>query len=224
MLTEEYVLDKTQPLLHCVRECNVAIRWLMLHRRAKSKRVGEGSDRAREAEQLLLLLMNTAQLEYQLRQARRAHGTSPHVGRARIDLDERLARQVYTSLLDSKESMWEQSKSKVEESLTELADFFSGEKTLTRVGRDAQLREWFLRLAEQVRSLASSDSTATGRKVHHLITALSEVEQFHQIESALQLKQFLAEARRPHTARRPRRRGVTRPPSLSRRCARCSSA
>ena len=115
-------------------------------------------------------------------------------------------------------------KSKVEESLTELADFFSGEKTLTRVGRDAQLREWFLRLAEQVRSLASSDSTATGRKVHHLITALSEVEQFHQIESALQLKQFLAEARRPDTAGHPRRRGgVTRPPSLPRRCARCSS-
>ena len=31
--------------------------------------------------------------------------------------------------------------------------------------------------------------------MHHLIAALSEVEQFHQIDVALQLKQFLHETR-----------------------------
>ena len=67
-LTDEFVLDNTQHLLHCVRECNIAIRWLMLHRRARTKKIGDGTERGREAEQLLLLLMNTAQLEYLLRQ------------------------------------------------------------------------------------------------------------------------------------------------------------
>ena len=38
------------------------------------------------------------------------------------------------------------------------------------------------------------DSSA-GRKMQHIIVALSEVEQFHQIEGALQLKQYLHETR-----------------------------
>ena len=46
-----------------------------------------------------------------------------------------------------------------------------------------------------MRTLVSSDSNASGRKIHHLIAALSEVEQFHQIDVALQLKQYLHETR-----------------------------
>ena len=34
-LTDEFALDNTPALLHCVRECNVTIRWLMLHRTAR---------------------------------------------------------------------------------------------------------------------------------------------------------------------------------------------
>jgi WASH complex subunit strumpellin len=88
VLTDEYVLDNTQHLLHCVRECNIAVRWLMLHRRARTKKIGDGGDRSREAEQLLLLLMNTGQLEY-------------------------LLRQKFTSLLEAKEAMWTESKQQV---------------------------------------------------------------------------------------------------------------
>ena len=79
--------------------------------------------------------------------------------------------------------------------LNELADFFSGERALTRVGKDEQLVGWFQQLAAQVEALHSADATLAGRKMHHLIAALSEVEQFHQLEQSLQIKQFLAETR-----------------------------
>uniref|UniRef100_A0A7S0JBK7 Uncharacterized protein n=1 Tax=Calcidiscus leptoporus TaxID=127549 RepID=A0A7S0JBK7_9EUKA len=161
-------------MLHCVRECNVALRWLMLHRRAKARKLPDkDSAPKKESDQqaVLVLLMNTAQLEY-------------------------LLRKLFESLLDAKEDMWARSKAVAEERLTELADFFSGERALTRVEEaNKPLKEWFASLAAQVRSLHTSELTATGRKMHHLITALSEVEQFHQIESALQTKQFLADTR-----------------------------
>ena len=91
--------------------------------------------------------------------------------------------------------MWAECRAQADERLLELADFFSGTKALTRVGKDAQLQEWFGQLATQVRALDSADATSAGRKMHHMIGALSEVEQFHQIEAALQIKQFLQETR-----------------------------
>jgi len=53
VLTDEFALDNTPALLHCVRECNVTIRWLMLHRTARHRKLPDSADAAREAEQLL---------------------------------------------------------------------------------------------------------------------------------------------------------------------------
>ena len=83
-------------------------------------------------------------------------------------------------LLESKEHLWEAAKQQVIERLDELSEAFTGKTTLSRIGRDEQLQQWFTQLAEQVRTLDSSDSNASGRKMHHLIAALSEVEQFHR--------------------------------------------
>ena len=171
VLTQEYALEKSLELLHCARECNVCIRWIMLHRTSKvRKTIREAEDPAREAEATLMLLLHTAQYEY-------------------------LLRNLFTGLLDDKEKMWERAKSVVDKHLMDLADFFAGSNTLSRVGKDEQLQSWFAGLADQVRQLEVADSTIAGRKMHHLIEALKEVEQFHQIEQSLQIKQYLAEVR-----------------------------
>jgi len=172
VLTEEHALEHTNELLHCVRVCNVTIRWLVLHRRAKMRKlpVTDPEHERREAEQLLLVLMDTAQFECSL-------------------------RQIYTALMDKKEEMWEASKGQVVERLEELSEAFKGDKILSRIGKDEQLQQWFTQLAEQVKLLEAADIVQSGRKLHHLIAALVEVEQFHQIEAALQLKQFLHETR-----------------------------
>ena len=45
-------------------------------------------------------------------------------------------------------------------------------------------------------ALSYEDGTSSGRKMAQLIQALEEVQEFHQLESQLQVKQFLAETRR----------------------------
>ena len=144
----------------------------MLHRRARMRKLpgADPEQERREAEMLLLVLMDTAQFEYQL-------------------------RQIYTALMDKKEELWDKSKSQVVSMLQELSEAFKGDKILSRIGKDEQLQHWFSQLAEQVKLLDASDIVQSGRKLHHLIAALVEVEQFHQIEAALQLKQFLHETR-----------------------------
>ena len=32
LITDEYVLDKVDKLMNCVRDCNITVRWLRLHR------------------------------------------------------------------------------------------------------------------------------------------------------------------------------------------------
>uniref|UniRef100_A0A8C3I6N3 WASH complex subunit 5 n=1 Tax=Chrysemys picta bellii TaxID=8478 RepID=A0A8C3I6N3_CHRPI len=94
-LREELVLDNIPKLLNCLRDCNVAIRWLMLH---------------------------TADSE--------------------------------------------------------------------------NLQAWFREISKQIMSLNYDDSTAAGRKTVQLIQALEEVQEFHQLESNLQVCQFLADTRK----------------------------
>lgn len=50
-------------------------------------------------------------------------------------------------------------------------------------------------MAKQIASLDYGDSTSAGRKIMQLIQALEEVQEFHQLENSLQIRQFLAETR-----------------------------
>ncbi|KAG7248462.1 hypothetical protein CRUP_021006, partial [Coryphaenoides rupestris] len=69
------------------------------------------------------------------------------------------------------------------------------------------LQAWFREISKQIESLNYEDSTAAGRKTVQLIQALVEVRQaasspltwvqeFHQLESNLQVCQFLADTRK----------------------------
>jgi WASH complex subunit strumpellin len=40
-LIEEYVLDHVKELMNCLRESNVTLRWLMLHKNCKNKKFKE---------------------------------------------------------------------------------------------------------------------------------------------------------------------------------------
>ncbi|OWK04146.1 hypothetical protein Celaphus_00016207 [Cervus elaphus hippelaphus] len=58
------------------------------------------------------------------------------------------------------------------------------------------LQAWFREISKQILSLNYDDSTAAGRKTVQLIQALEEVQEFHQLESNLQVCQFLADTRK----------------------------
>jgi WASH complex subunit strumpellin len=73
----------------------------------------------------------------------------------------------------------------------------TGDMALTRVKRDDNLVRWFAHLAAQVNALNLEEdhATATGRKIQGLIAALEDVEQFEAVDTNVQIKSFLNEAR-----------------------------
>ncbi|CAH7113273.1 Washc5 [Phodopus roborovskii] len=180
-LREEVLLDNIPRLLNCLRDCNVAIRWLMLHTAESAcdpnnKRLRQIKDQILadsryNPKTLFQLLLDTAQFEFVL-------------------------KEMFKQMLSEKQSKWEHYKKEGSERMTELADVFSGVKPLTRVEKNENLQAWFREISKQILSLNYDDSTAAGRKTVQLIQALEEVQEFHQLESNLQVCQFLADTRK----------------------------
>lgn len=180
-LREEVVLDNIPKLLNCLRDCNVAIRWLMLHTAdsacdPNNKRLRQIKDQiltdSRYNPKILFqLLLDTAQFEF-------------------------ILKEMFKQMLSEKQAKWEHYKKEGSERMTELADVFSGVKPLTRVEKNENLQAWFREISKQILSLNYDDSTAAGRKTVQLIQALEEVQEFHQLESNLQVCQFLADTRK----------------------------
>uniref|UniRef100_A0A8C2WYS4 WASH complex subunit 5 n=1 Tax=Cyclopterus lumpus TaxID=8103 RepID=A0A8C2WYS4_CYCLU len=180
-LREEIILDNIPKLLNCLRDCNVTIRWLMLHSAESAydlnnKRLRQIKDQVLHDSKynvkiLFQLLLDTAQFEFTL-------------------------KEMFKQMLSEKQIKWESFQKEGSERMTELAEVFSGVKPLTRVEKNENLQAWFREISKQIESLNYEDSTAAGRKTVQLIQALVEVQEFHQLESNLQVCQFLADTRK----------------------------
>uniref|UniRef100_A0A8D1PH70 WASH complex subunit 5 n=1 Tax=Sus scrofa TaxID=9823 RepID=A0A8D1PH70_PIG len=159
-LREEMVLDNIPRLLNCLRDCNVAIRWLMLHTAdsaydPNNKRLRQIKDQILTDSKynpkiLFQLLLDTAQFEF-------------------------ILKEMFKQMLSEKQAKWEHYKKEGSERMTELADVFSGVKPLTRVEKNENLQAWFREISKQILSLNYDDSTAAGRKTVQLIQALEEL-------------------------------------------------
>ena len=57
------------------------------------------------------------------------------------------------------------------------------------------LQKYFVGVKAEIEKLNCEDSTTSGRKIAHLIRALEEVQEFHQLDANMQVRQFLAETR-----------------------------
>jgi len=171
VLVDPYVLTHIRDLLKQVRDCNVTLRWLTLHRTTSHKKYKDLVGKLIDHSSLMTLLMDTAQFEF-------------------------LLKTTLKRLLDSKHSRWEECKKEASERMSELSDYFSGEKELAkRVKKNTQLQEWFKLLAQEINGLDFQSSVVAGRKIAHLIQALEEVEEFHQVEDSVLVKQFLLDIR-----------------------------
>ncbi|KYQ93508.1 hypothetical protein DLAC_06205 [Tieghemostelium lacteum] len=169
LLVEEYIVDNIHKIITCLRRCNVTIRWLTLHTNASTKKLKDLVNIGSQDE-VLSLLLNTAQLEF-------------------------VFKNIFQSLLNTRDTRWEENKKMASDSMIELSEYFSGEKALTRVQKNENLQKYFFDISQKINSLDSQESTSTGRKIQQLSQALEEVEQFPQIDSSNTVKQFLIETR-----------------------------
>lgn len=170
VLLKDFILDNAHKLMSHVRECNVVIRWLMLHTNSVNKKLREIVTTNFDYQKLLNLLLKSAQFEFVL-------------------------KNQFQALIDTKLDQWDECKKQSSERVKELGEYYSGEKVLTRVTKNENLQKWFFDIAEKINSLDYNDSTLAGRKIQQLIQALAEVEQYHEIETNLQVKQFLIDTR-----------------------------
>eukprot|EP00771_Trimastix_marina_P004021 gnl/Trimastix_PCT/750.p1 GENE.gnl/Trimastix_PCT/750~~gnl/Trimastix_PCT/750.p1 ORF type:complete len:1166 (-),score=486.01 gnl/Trimastix_PCT/750:907-4029(-) len=170
VLVEEYVLDNIQPLLHCLRDSNVTLRWIMLHQTSKQKKIADVAAQGITKREVLHFLLLVSQFEF-------------------------ILKRIFQHLLNSKQERWNALKGNCTERMTELAEYFSGNRMLSRITKNEDLESWFKSIGGEIGSLDYSDATLAGRKIQQLVVALEEIEQFQQIENSLQIKQFLADTR-----------------------------
>eukprot|EP00042_Codosiga_hollandica_P054258 m.729301 g.729301 ORF g.729301 m.729301 type:complete len:311 (-) comp58870_c0_seq97:330-1262(-) len=96
-------------------------------------------------------------------------------------------------LLKEKEAKWAALRHEASDRMKELSEVFAGKTPLSRVEKSEMLQKYFEKLSEQIAALEHDDSTAAGRKITNLIAALDDVQEFHQLQNSLQIRQFLTE-------------------------------
>jgi len=171
LLTDSFLLDNTSTILETLRNANSSIRWLMLHRKTCNKIFYGYIVKAGIPVHVLMdLVLGTSHLEYLLK--------------------TKLKR-----LLQVKADTWETSRAQCATRMGELSEYFTGNIALTRVARDDSLVEWFAKIKMEVESLEYSNPTMIGRRIQKVIRALEEVEQYNEIDTSLQIKQFLSDSR-----------------------------
>lgn len=170
VVTEDYVLDHTQKCLNVLRHANHTVRWLTLHMTAGVPRLQALVKTGFSKDAVLELLLKTAQFEARL-------------------------KSMFEKLLQEKQKRWDAALEDSAVRMEDLSNYFSGNAPLVRCAANPQLQKWFASISQKVRELSYNDSVMAGRKIQQLIHALSEVEQFEEVDTQAQVKQFLEETR-----------------------------
>lgn len=179
-MSEARVLDHNNRILNLLRECNVMLRWAMLHAATLAKAGGEGNKRCRAVRDQVVsdmhyspmmvfhLLLNTATLELEL-------------------------NTIYKRLFEEKSVRWDKYCKEANEQVLELSEVFAGSRPLARVAKNERLQKWFKDIGEQILSLSLDEPGSSGRKIIQLIQALKEVKEFHGLESSAGVVQAVGE-------------------------------
>ncbi|CAH0381661.1 unnamed protein product [Bemisia tabaci] len=183
-LTEESVLGNTTKIMNLARECNVTLRWLILHTTPpasdcckRTKQVYDQilGDMKKAPESTLALMLNAAEFEFRL-------------------------KELFKTMLAEKRKNWEYHQKNSAEQLMDLSLVFSGEKSLLKVEKNANLHEWFQKMAKEIETLNVDEISVSSRKMVQIVQALDEVKEFHQLSSNMQICQNLKEAKESLTS------------------------
>lgn len=117
-MTDEFITYNLMTMMNCVRDTNVTLRWLILHRNTVN-------DKLKEI----------------------IHSLSNEVGLLRLMLVcsefETMLKEKIIFLLGQKESLWSQDKTACSERLKELSEYFGRSQSLGKIEADDSLKTWF---------------------------------------------------------------------------------
>ena len=170
IVDEKFVLDNESLILDSLRDANNWLRWCLLHNVSQNTDLSSSfAYYAPKMERQMELLLDVAEIE-------------------------RVTKLTYAKLLKDKNTRWENAREEATSRISELSRYFAGSETLTKfsVKKDENLTHWFAHIAEQIEQL---EHTQPSKTIQQLSSALLEVDNFHSINTNLQAKTYIAEAR-----------------------------
>lgn len=181
-LNEGFLIKYITRVINLIRDCNVTLRWFFMHTShavvefggcKKVKQVLDQiiTDSRWRASEIFGLLLNTSQLELSV-------------------------KDILKELMTEKVNRWNTYKREAVDRVEELGETFSGTRPLSKIEKNEHLKVWFTEIAKEISNLDHENPNVSGRKIIQLIQALEEVEEFHNLESNMHIKQYLLEIRK----------------------------
>ncbi|CAD7002477.1 unnamed protein product [Ceratitis capitata] len=182
VLSDDFVLQNITKIIPLMRQCNVLLRWYFTH---TSKAVLVLSKSIQKTQQVEQLVCN--ELNYNKEQL------------LELLLDcsqlELVVKDILRNLINAKTERWTQFKREALDRLNELSEAFGGSRPLSKIENNSQLKMWFSEISKEVEKLNAENANISGRTLIQLIQALEEVEEFHNLQANMQVKQYLLETR-----------------------------
>ncbi|XP_065361019.1 WASH complex subunit homolog 5 [Calliphora vicina] len=184
VLTDYFVLQNITKIINLIRQCNVSLRWYFTHaspiiyeicRGAATQKVEQivklvRSELHYSESDLFELLLNCSQLEL-------------------------VVKEILRTLMQEKPQRWSDFKKEALDRVNELSEAFSGSRPLSKIESNPQLKLWFAEISQEITKLNCENVNLSGRTLIQLIQALEEVQEFHNLQSNMQVKQYLMETR-----------------------------
>ncbi|EPY22747.1 hypothetical protein STCU_08148, partial [Strigomonas culicis] len=186
VLTEECCLDHMfSDILPSVRDTNVALRWFILHGTVRTPSTADAADtepvsndaaddtmadvyaavrHGVTSDALIEALLDTAELEYCL-------------------------LTLLNRFLPLRHSRWRDARAQTVERMQAIAHFFADKQNFVQAeSADEHLGEWFSETGELIGAISFREGKEARLKLQKLVKALSDVEEFHQIDNNLHVK------------------------------------
>ncbi|XP_046807236.1 WASH complex subunit homolog 5 isoform X2 [Lucilia cuprina] len=184
VLTDYFVLQNITKIINLIRQCNVSLRWYFTHASPIIYEISRGSVTQKveqivklvrselhyEESDLFELLLNCSQLEL-------------------------VVKEILRTLMQEKSQRWNDFKKEALDRVNELSEAFSGSRPLSKIESNPQLKLWFAEIAQEIEKLNCDNVNLSGRMLIQLIQALEEVQEFHNLQANMQVKQYLMETR-----------------------------
>lgn len=168
MMNEDYVLDNINPLLTLMRESNVNLKWILIHKITSHKKFKDLINTDLKNHDLIGFLLSMSHFEY-------------------------ILKNMFQKLISNKEKMWTDDKKQCLFRLKELEEYFAGNKNFGIQHKSEEFKEFFLKNYKSLEELTYANSTSAGRKIIVMKESLDNIKFYHYIESNLQIKQYLNE-------------------------------
>ena len=89
---------------------------------------------------------------------------------------EHLLKELVTQIVKKKSKMWTKDKEQIEFDLTEVSEFFAGNRDWGGEYKDTYLSEWCKDIVTAVEAFEYKNTTKVGRKIQKMVEALEDLQ------------------------------------------------